>query len=133
KIRAKLLDLFSFERRELGQDAFSSEAISAMQSIAGVAWVDVDAFGSVAERTARRGGEGRRARQAEPAREGKSARNRRGPPGAAGLPLAGRTGHADSQSDLEWLGIRISTASGSERGLRQAASPRRHARYRSRY
>ncbi|HZS09145.1 MAG TPA: putative baseplate assembly protein [Blastocatellia bacterium] len=50
KIRAKLLDLFSFERRELGQDAFSSEAISAMQSIAGVAWVDVDAFGSVAER-----------------------------------------------------------------------------------
>lgn len=50
KIRAKLLDTFSFERRELGQDALLSEAISAMQSVEGVAYVDVDAFGGVAEK-----------------------------------------------------------------------------------
>jgi hypothetical protein len=52
KIRAKLLDTFGFERRELGQDALLSEAISAMQSVEGVAYVDVDAFGGVAEKNA---------------------------------------------------------------------------------
>ncbi|HEY7181480.1 MAG TPA: putative baseplate assembly protein [Blastocatellia bacterium] len=51
-IRAKLLDTFSFERRELGQDALLSEALSAMQSVEGVAYVDVDAFGGVAEKNA---------------------------------------------------------------------------------
>lgn len=51
-IRARLLDVFSFERRELGQDAFLSEALSAMQSVEGVAYVDVDAFGGVAEKNA---------------------------------------------------------------------------------
>jgi hypothetical protein len=51
-IRAKLLDTFSFERRELGQDALLSEALSAMQSVRGVAYVDVDAFGAVAEKNA---------------------------------------------------------------------------------
>jgi Baseplate J-like protein len=50
KIRAKLLDTFSFEARELGQDVFLSEIISAMQSVPGVAYVDVDAFGGIAER-----------------------------------------------------------------------------------
>ncbi len=50
KLRAKLLDTFSFEKRELGQDALLSEVISAMQSVEGVAYVDVDAFGGVAEK-----------------------------------------------------------------------------------
>ena len=49
-IRAKLLDAFSFERRELGQDALLSEVISAIQSAPGVAYVDVDAFGGVPEK-----------------------------------------------------------------------------------
>jgi hypothetical protein len=50
KIRAKLLDTFSFEARELGQDVFLSEVISAMQSVPGVAYVDVDALGGIDER-----------------------------------------------------------------------------------
>jgi hypothetical protein len=50
KIRAKLLDTFSFEARELGQDVFLSEIISTMQSVPGVAYVDVDALGGIAER-----------------------------------------------------------------------------------
>ncbi|MEK6288304.1 MAG: putative baseplate assembly protein [Acidobacteriota bacterium] len=52
KIRVKMLEAFSFENRELGQDAFLSEVISAMQSVPGVAYVDVDAFGGVAEKNA---------------------------------------------------------------------------------
>lgn len=50
KIRARMLDTFSFEARELGQDVLLSEVISAMQTVAGVAYVDVDALGGVAER-----------------------------------------------------------------------------------
>jgi hypothetical protein len=50
QIRAKLLGTFSFEARELGQDVFLSEVLSAMQSVRGVAYVDVDAFGGIAER-----------------------------------------------------------------------------------
>jgi predicted phage baseplate assembly protein len=50
QIRAKLLGTFSFETRELGQDVFLSEVMSAMQSVRGVAYVDVDAFGGIAER-----------------------------------------------------------------------------------
>jgi predicted phage baseplate assembly protein len=49
-VRAKLLDTFSFERRELGQDALLSEVISAIQSVKGVAYVDVDVFGGVPEK-----------------------------------------------------------------------------------
>ncbi|HBB87617.1 MAG TPA: putative baseplate assembly protein [Blastocatellia bacterium] len=51
-IRARLLETFSFEARELGQDVFLSEVLSAMQAVRGVAYVDVDAFGGVAERNA---------------------------------------------------------------------------------
>ncbi len=54
QIRVKMLETFSFENRELGQDALLSEAISAMQSVEGVAYVDVDAFGGVAEKRADR-------------------------------------------------------------------------------
>ena len=49
-IRAKLLDTFSFERRELGQDALLSEVISAIQAVRGVAYIDVDVFGGVPEK-----------------------------------------------------------------------------------
>jgi Baseplate J-like protein len=49
QVRAALLDGFSFDRRELGQSAFLSEAISLMQGVEGVAYVDVQAFDSVPE------------------------------------------------------------------------------------
>lgn len=44
RIRAALLDTFAFDNRELGQAAFLSEAIHAVQNVAGVAYVDVDVF-----------------------------------------------------------------------------------------
>ncbi|MXS86151.1 putative baseplate assembly protein [Nitrosomonas sp. HPC101] len=50
EVRSALLDQFSFERRELGQDVFLSEILSAMQSVRGVAYVDVDAFGGIPEK-----------------------------------------------------------------------------------
>lgn len=49
-IRATLLDVFSFERRELGQDALLSEAIAAVQSVRGVTYVDIDSFGGIPEK-----------------------------------------------------------------------------------
>jgi hypothetical protein len=52
KVRTKMLDTLGFESRELGQDVFLSEVISAMQSVPGVAYVDVDALGGIAERNA---------------------------------------------------------------------------------
>jgi predicted phage baseplate assembly protein len=52
KIRASLLDTFGFQRRALGQPVFLSEVISLVQSIEGVAYVDVDAFGDIPERKA---------------------------------------------------------------------------------
>lgn len=50
QLRAKLLDIFSYEKRELGQDALLSEAIAALQRVTGVAYVDVDVFGGLAEK-----------------------------------------------------------------------------------
>jgi len=44
QIRAGLLDTFGFDRRDLGQDVLLSEVISAIQSVEGVAYVDVDAL-----------------------------------------------------------------------------------------
>lgn len=49
KIRSALLDAFSFERRELGQSAFLSEAISVTQQVEGVDYVDIVVFDSVSE------------------------------------------------------------------------------------
>ncbi|MEN3335363.1 MAG: hypothetical protein V7641_4728 [Blastocatellia bacterium] len=49
KIRQALLDKFSFANRELGQPAFLSEAISTIQRIEGVAYVDVEVFDSISE------------------------------------------------------------------------------------
>jgi predicted phage baseplate assembly protein len=49
KIRSALLDIFSFEHRELGQSVFLGEAIATMQKVPGVAYVDVDILNSVSE------------------------------------------------------------------------------------
>jgi hypothetical protein len=49
QVRTALLDTFSFERRELGQDARLSEVISTIQQVPGVAYVDVDSFGGIPE------------------------------------------------------------------------------------
>ena len=51
EIRAVLLATFGFERRDLGQDALLSEVISTIQRVPGVAYVDVDTFGGVPEKT----------------------------------------------------------------------------------
>jgi predicted phage baseplate assembly protein len=48
-IRAALLDLFAFDNRELGQSAFASEAVTIIQNVEGVSYVDAQVFDSVAE------------------------------------------------------------------------------------
>lgn len=50
QVRNTLLNTFSFENRELGQDVMLSEIISATQNVRGVAYVDVDVFGGVPEK-----------------------------------------------------------------------------------
>lgn len=50
QLRAALLAAFSFERRELGQDAVLGEVISVLQQVPGVVYVDVDTFGGLPER-----------------------------------------------------------------------------------
>jgi hypothetical protein len=49
KIRAALLSEFGFQRRELGQPAFLSEVVSAIQRVPGIAYVDVDVLNSISE------------------------------------------------------------------------------------
>jgi len=51
QIRAAVLATFSFQHRSFGQPALLSEAIALIQNIPGVAYVDVDAFGGVPEKT----------------------------------------------------------------------------------
>jgi conserved hypothetical protein, phage tail-like region len=51
QLRAALLDAFGFERRALAQDVYLSEIVACVQAVRGVAWVDVDAFGSLDEAT----------------------------------------------------------------------------------
>jgi predicted phage baseplate assembly protein len=48
-VKAALLDFYSFDRRELGQPAFLSEAVAVMQAVPGVQYVDMRVFDSVAE------------------------------------------------------------------------------------
>jgi hypothetical protein len=48
-LRSTLLALYSFDNRDLGQTAFLSEAVSAMQAVAGVQYVDMRVFDSVPE------------------------------------------------------------------------------------
>ncbi|EIL97787.1 putative baseplate assembly protein [Rhodanobacter thiooxydans] len=50
-VRAALLDAFGFEQRALAQSVYLSELVACMQAVRGVAWVDVDAFGSLDEAT----------------------------------------------------------------------------------
>jgi len=50
KIRTKLVEVFGFERRELGQPVFLSEIITVIQHVPGVAWVDIDVLHAIAER-----------------------------------------------------------------------------------
>jgi hypothetical protein len=49
-LRTALLDAFSFGRRELGQDVLLSTAISVMQKVRGVAYVDVDVLAGIPEK-----------------------------------------------------------------------------------
>jgi predicted phage baseplate assembly protein len=51
RLRAALLDAFSFRRRQLGQDVVLSEVISVMHAVAGVASVDVDVLDAVSGTT----------------------------------------------------------------------------------
>ena len=48
-VRARLLDVLGFDRRELGQDVLSSEVITAIQGVAGVDYVDLDVLRAVDE------------------------------------------------------------------------------------
>ena len=47
--RARLLERFGFDQRPLARPALLCEAIAAIQSVRGVAWVDVDNFGGIPE------------------------------------------------------------------------------------
>ena len=49
KIRAAMLDAFSFEKRELGADALAATALATIQNVAGVAAVELDVFDSIDE------------------------------------------------------------------------------------
>lgn len=49
KIRAAVLDAFSFDRVEPGQDLLLSDAVTAVQRVPGVVHVDVDVFDSISE------------------------------------------------------------------------------------
>jgi predicted phage baseplate assembly protein len=49
RVRARLLDTFGFDRRDLGQPTYLSEVIGAIQSVMGVAYVDIDLFDGVPE------------------------------------------------------------------------------------
>jgi predicted phage baseplate assembly protein len=55
KIKTALLKTFGFERRKLGQDVLCSEVISTIQSVSGVAYVDLDVLDSISESEAKDG------------------------------------------------------------------------------
>jgi hypothetical protein len=48
-VRERMLERFGFDRRALARPALLCEAIAAIQSVRGVAWVDVDRFGGIPE------------------------------------------------------------------------------------
>lgn len=50
ELRETLLEQFSFASRELGQDVYLSEIFCVMDGVAGVNYVDIDAFGGVPEK-----------------------------------------------------------------------------------
>jgi predicted phage baseplate assembly protein len=51
RLRAAMLDAFSFKRRQLGQDVVRSEVLSVMHGVTGVAFVDLDVLDGVSELT----------------------------------------------------------------------------------
>jgi len=57
EVRTVLLDKFGFRKRALGQPALLCEIIGAIHAVEGVAYVDVDAFGGVPEKTTDANGE----------------------------------------------------------------------------
>ncbi len=59
KVRATLLDTFSFARRALGQPLFLSEVIRCIQAVPGVDYVDVDYLRGLPEKEADESGERR--------------------------------------------------------------------------
>lgn len=48
-LRSALFQAFGFDRQQLGQPVYLSDVIKTMQTVAGVEYVDVDAFGAVSE------------------------------------------------------------------------------------
>lgn len=54
-VRESLQDRFGFQKRALGQPALACEIIAAIQQIEGVAYVDVDSFGGIPEKTTKGG------------------------------------------------------------------------------
>jgi hypothetical protein len=48
-VRARLLDVLGFDRRELGQDVLPSEVITAVQGVAGVDYADLDVLRAIGE------------------------------------------------------------------------------------
>ena len=57
-VRSTLLERFGFGRRSLGQPVLLSEVIRVIQDVRGVAYVDVDAIGAIAEKIAEVSAEG---------------------------------------------------------------------------
>jgi len=55
KIRAAVLDRFSFENQDLGEDVFLSDAINVIQGVRGVVYVDVDLFDAISEQALLKG------------------------------------------------------------------------------
>lgn len=49
KIRAAMLDAFCFEKTELGRDLLLSSAVTVIQGVPGVVYVDVDVFDTISE------------------------------------------------------------------------------------
>jgi hypothetical protein len=49
EVRARLLARFGFDARALAQPALLCEVIAAIQSVAGIDWVDVDSFGGITD------------------------------------------------------------------------------------
>jgi hypothetical protein len=47
KIRAALIDAFSWEHRQFGQPVFPSDVVSVIQSVEGVSYVDLDDLGAI--------------------------------------------------------------------------------------
>jgi len=68
-VRAKMLDTFSFERRELGQDVLLAEMIAAIHTVRGVAYVDVDVLGGIPEKTTDTDSEGKPIRRVRTPKE----------------------------------------------------------------